>query len=212
MKSMPRIKICGITGLEDAFTAVDNGADALGFVFFAKSPRAVAPENARSIISSLPPFITTVGVFVDEDNDRIEQIISYTGLDAVQFHGTETPEKCKASRKVIKAIRVRDLSDLEPLKHYTSASAYLLDAYSPDSFGGTGQVFNWDIAVTAKNFGNIILAGGLTPDNIGDAVKFVRPYGVDVSSGVEGSTRGKKDPMKVKQFIEKARKAFQDHE
>ncbi|MDH4028799.1 MAG: N-(5'-phosphoribosyl)anthranilate isomerase, partial [Nitrospirota bacterium] len=87
---MPRIKICGITGLEDAFTAVDNGADALGFVFFAKSPRAVAPENARSIISSLPPFITTVGVFVDEDNDRIEQIISYTGLDAVQFHGTET--------------------------------------------------------------------------------------------------------------------------
>lgn len=208
---MPRIKICGITSVEDAFAAVDNGADALGFVFFAKSPRAIEPEKARSIISSLPPFITTVGVFVDEDNDRIEQIISYTGLDAVQFHGTEDPEKCKASRKVIKAIRVRELSDLEPLKHYKSVSAFLLDTYSQNTFGGTGQVFNWEIAVNAKNFGNIILAGGLTPENIEDAIRFVKPYGVDVSSGVEGSARGKKDHIKVKQFIDKARKAFQDY-
>ncbi|MDH4029184.1 MAG: phosphoribosylanthranilate isomerase, partial [Nitrospirota bacterium] len=123
----------------------------------------------------------------------------------------ETPEKCKASRKVIKAIRVRDLSDLEPLKHYSSASAFLLDTYSPETYGGTGQVFNWDIAVNAKSFGNIILAGGLTPENIEDAIRFVKPYGVDVSSGVEGSTRGKKDHLKVKQFIDKARKAFQDH-
>ena len=204
---MLRIKICGITNREDAFAAITCGADALGFVFYAKSPRSVTPETARSIISSLPPLVTTVGVFVDDDMETLENIISYAGLDIVQLHGVESPEYVNLSRKTIKAIRVKDLADLEILNQYKSAAAFLLDTYSPESIGGTGHVFNWEIAVEAKKLGRIILAGGLNPDNIEEAVKLVQPYAIDVASGVEGDIKGKKDHNKLRLFIERARKA-----
>lgn len=207
---MVRIKICGITNLEDAEAAVEFGADALGFVFYSKSPRAISPDNARSIISSLPPFINTVGVFVDEDKTSIEKIASYTGLNVIQLHGTEAPPACSLSRKVIKAIRVKELADLESLRNYSSVSAFLLDSYSPNSYGGTGQLFNWDIAVEAKRFGNIILAGGLNHTNIENAIRTVKPYGIDVATGVEGIKKGKKDLMKLKLFLEKAIKTSND--
>lgn len=204
---MLRIKICGITNTEDAFAAIACGADALGFVFYSKSPRSVKPETARSIISSLPPLVTTVGVFVNEDMETLENIVSYAGLDIIQLHGSEPPEYFRLSRRTIKAIRIKDLADLEPLNQYKLAAAFLLDTYSPESIGGTGHVFNWEIAVEAKKLGRIILAGGLTPDNIEEAVKLVQPYAIDVASGVEGDTKGKKDHSKLRLFIERARKA-----
>ncbi|MBI4843127.1 MAG: phosphoribosylanthranilate isomerase [Nitrospirae bacterium] len=203
---MVHVKICGITNRDDAEKAVEFGADALGFVFYKKSPRAITPDRAKSIIASLPPFISAVGVFVDEGTDRIEEIVSHTGIDTVQLHGSEPPEACSLSKKVIKAFRIRELSDLNSLKKYKSASAFLLDTYSPDTFGGTGQVFNWDIAVEAKKLGKIILAGGLNADNVEKAIVTVKPYGVDVSSGVEGNQKGKKDLDKLKSFIETAKK------
>jgi phosphoribosylanthranilate isomerase len=203
---MVKVKICGITNVEDALASVKHGADALGFVFYPKSPRSVEPETAKSIVKSLPPFVTSVGVFVDEARQKIEEIISYVGLDIIQLHGSEPPEHCNLHKKAIKAIRVKELPDLEILESYKSAYAFLLDTYSSESFGGTGQTFNWEIAVEAKKFGNIILAGGLTPDNIEQAIKVVTPYGVDVSSGVEGTIKGEKDHAKVKLFIERAKK------
>ncbi|MBM4129326.1 MAG: phosphoribosylanthranilate isomerase [Nitrospira sp.] len=202
-----RVKICGITNPDDAMGAVNFGADALGFVFFKGSPRFITPEEAASIIKNLPPFITTVGVFVNERPENIEHILSQTNIDVVQLHGDEPPETCSTLRRVIKAIRVRSLESLDPLKNYKDkVSAFLLDTFVPDTPGGTGQQFNWDIAVYAKQFGKIILAGGLTPDNVVEAVRRVRPYGVDVSSGVELEKR-KKDRKKMKLFIEKAKEA-----
>ena len=204
---MGRVKICGITNIEDAVAAAEYGADAIGFVFQPKSPRAITPETAKNIISALPPFITTIGVFVNEDKLEIERIIRYVGLNIVQLHGNEPPDACQLNRKVIKAIRVKDLTDLEPLKRY-NVSAFLLDTYSPHTMGGTGQIFNWDIAVEAKKFGRIILAGGLNHENIEEAIKWVRPYGIDVATGVESNKKGEKDHKKLKLFIEKAREAF----
>jgi phosphoribosylanthranilate isomerase len=204
-----RIKICGITNEEDALISIEYGADAIGFVFHQKSPRVVTPETTKSIISKIPPFITTVGVFVNEDRSKVEGIADDTGLDIIQLHGSEPPEACHMSKKVIKAIRVKELTDLEPLKRYP-VSAFLLDTYSPHAIGGTGQIFNWDIAVEAKKFGRIILAGGLTPDNVEEAVRWVQPYGIDVSSGVEGDRKGRKDRDKLKLFIETARNASKE--
>lgn len=204
---MGRVKICGITNIEDAVAAAEYGADAIGFVFQPKSPRAITPETAKNIVSALPPFITTIGVFVNEDKREIERITNYVGLNIVQLHGNEPPDACQLNRKVIKAIRVKDLTDLEPLKRY-NVSAFLLDTYSPHTMGGTGQIFNWDIAVEAKKFGRIILAGGLNHENIGEAIKWVRPYGIDVATGVESNKKGEKDHKKLKLFIEKARQAF----
>jgi phosphoribosylanthranilate isomerase len=202
-----RVKICGITNPEDAQAAVDFGADALGFVFFANSPRYITHDHASRIISNLPSFVTTVGVFVDEKPEQIEKIASWTGIDVIQLHGEEPPEMCYYSKRIIKAIRVKSLESLDPLFHYKErVSAFLLDTFAPDAFGGTGQIFNWDIAIEAKQFGRIVLAGGLTPDNVADAVTRVRPYAVDVSSGVE-SVKGKKDHQKMKIFIEKAKGA-----
>lgn len=200
---MVRVKICGITNIEDARAAAEFGADALGFVFYKGSPRYIPPDEARNIIKSLPPFITTVGVFVDEGADEIERVLRYASIDVAQLHGHEPPEACMIGRRVIKAIRVKELSDLEPLRHY-HVSAFLLDTYTPEYLGGTGQIFNWDIALDAKQFGRIILAGGLNVDNIEKAIRWVRPYAVDVSSGVE-EEKGKKDHRKMKLFIERAK-------
>lgn len=205
---MVRIKICGITNIEDARDAVECGADAIGFVFHKRSPRAVTPETVRMIIELLPPFISTVGVFVDENRSVIEEIMKVTSLDLIQLHGSEPPDACHLSRKVVKAIRVNDISDLRPMTKYR-VSAFLLDTFSPHEAGGTGRIFNWDIAVEAKNFGRIILAGGLTPHNVAEAIRSVQPYGIDVSTGVEGEMKGKKDRTKLRQFIETARNASQ---
>jgi len=202
---MVKVKICGITNLDDAMAAVNSGADALGFVFFKKSPRYISPSNAKKIIKKLPPFISSVGVFVNEKKETIEKIISQAGINIIQLHGDEPPSACNLSRPVIKAIRVKSIESLDIVSKYKDkVSAFLLDAYTPEVFGGTGQIFNWDIAVEARELGSVILAGGLTPENIEKAVRYVHPYAVDVSSGVEAE-KGKKDHKKIRLFIEKAK-------
>lgn len=201
---MIKIKICGITNLEDALVAIDAGADALGFVFHPRSPRHVFPEQAAAIIRHLPPFVQTVGLFVDETVETVNQTADQCGLDVVQLHGDESPAFCgSVRRRVIKAFRVKDVTSLDPMKEYR-VSAFLLDAWSPSAHGGTGQTFNWEVAACAAHSGRIILAGGLTSDNVADAIRQVRPYGVDVSSGVEASA-GKKDTDKVREFIRNAK-------
>lgn len=203
---MVRVKICGITNKEDARLAVEAGADALGFVFFRESPRYISHDKARAIIESVPAFVSTVGVFVNEPAWRVQEIMRITGLDVAQLHGDESPEECCKFRRAIKALRVAKINDIEHIGQY-NVSAFLLDTYSRDSYGGTGTVFNWDIALEAKRYGNIILAGGLTPDNVADAVRHVNPFAVDVSSGVEAD-KGIKDPEKLRQFISRARHAL----
>jgi len=200
---MVKVKICGITNPGDALAAVEYGADALGFVFYEKSPRYVTPQSVSKIISQLPPFVMTVGVFVNETETKINEIMHNTGLNMVQLHGDESREMCNIWPRVIKAFRMREFTDLERLRDF-NVSAYLLDAYDPNIPGGTGQVFNWDIALEANEFGKVILAGGLNPENIAKAVKRVLPYAVDVSSGVE-KEKGKKNMDKMKLFIEKAK-------
>jgi phosphoribosylanthranilate isomerase len=202
---MVRVKICGITNLEDARAAVDFGADALGFVFFKDSPRNISPKDAALIIGKLPSFVQTVGVVVDEGPANLERMIAESGVDVVQLHGHEAPENCRSSRRVIKGIRIKSLDSLAPLEKYQDVvSAFLLDAFAPDALGGTGRLFNWDIALYAKRFGKIILAGGLTPENVAEAVRYVAPYAVDVSSGIEAAKR-KKDHEKMRLFIEMAK-------
>ncbi|HIE43375.1 MAG TPA: phosphoribosylanthranilate isomerase [Candidatus Omnitrophica bacterium] len=201
---MVRIKICGITNREDALLASSLGSDALGFIF-AESERRVTPEDAREIIEELPPFIVKVGVFVNEEIERVEEIAEFLRLDVLQFHGDEPPSYTqKFKRRVIKSFRVRDGDSLKAISDY-KVSAYLLDTYSPGVYGGTGETFNWDLAIRAKEFGTIILAGGLNPDNVALAIQKVMPYAVDVSSGVESSP-GKKDPARLAAFIQKVRK------
>jgi phosphoribosylanthranilate isomerase len=202
---MVRVKICGITNLEDALEAMDAGADALGFVFHPASPRHIFPEEAAKIIRALPPFVQTVGLCVDAQAELVNDTADLCGLDLVQLHGDEPPEYCTMlRRRLIKAFRVKDISSLEPMHHYQTVAGFLLDAWSPDVYGGTGRTFNWEIASAAKQYGPIILAGGLTPANVAEAVSRVTPYGVDVSSGVE-VTPGKKDAEKVREFIRQAK-------
>lgn len=198
-----KIKICGITNLEDALFAANYGADAIGFIFYKGSPRYIEPNNAKEIVSYLPPFITTVGVFVNEDPEKMRQIMDYAGLDIIQLHGDELPETCKIWTRVIKAFRVSDLTDLKLLQTYRT-SANLLDTYSPDIFGGTGRTFNWDIAVEAKRYGPVILSGGLNVENVEKAIQWVKPYAIDVSSGIE-QYKGKKDLKKMREFIVRAK-------
>ena len=201
---MVRVKICGITSVEDALTAIAAGADALGFVFHEPSPRHVFPEQAAAIIRALPPFVQAVGLFVNADIDGVNDVADLCRLDLVQLHGDEAPEYCdRVERRVVKAFRVQDISSLEPMKRYRVAG-YLLDAYSPTVYGGTGLTFNWEVARVARQYGTVILAGGLTPENVGQAVQAAVPYAVDVSSGVEAEP-GKKDPDKVRQFIRAAK-------
>ena len=200
MASKVRIKICGITNLEDALLAVELGASALGFVFYPKSPRYIAPEAARRIIQHLPPFVTTVGVFVNEREEAILKVVGEAGLDLVQLHGEESPELCvRLFPKVIKALRVREVEDLKVIPAYQGKiRAVLLDTYVKGIPGGTGQTFNWDLARRAQKFGiPLVLAGGLRPENIKEALRTVRPFAVDVSSGVEAFP-GKKDPEKLR--------------
>jgi phosphoribosylanthranilate isomerase len=201
---MVRVKICGITNLEDALMAVEAGADALGFVFFQGSPRFISPEQAAAIIRRLPPFVQMVGLFVNEELTTVNMVADQCGLDLVQLHGEESPEYCTAvKRRVIKAFRVKDASTLDDIVNYRVA-ACLLDAWSPAAHGGTGTTFNWEIAARAATLHTVILAGGLTPENVDGAIVAVRPYAVDVSSGVE-SAPGKKDDGLVRRFIRSCR-------
>jgi phosphoribosylanthranilate isomerase len=203
---MIKIKICGITNCDDALAAAEAGADALGFNFFKKSPRYVEPSKAAEIIRQLPPFIVPVALFVNEREDKIRDIQFTTGIRVLQFQGDERPEFCERfSNRVIKVFQVKDKESLKSMAHY-HVNAYLLDSYKEGMRGGTGTTFDWHLAVVAKTFGRIILAGGLTPDNVAEAVKLVQPYGVDVASGVERE-KGVKDHAMIKKFITEVRKA-----
>jgi len=195
-----RVKICGMTRLEDVLLAVEGGADAVGFIFYKKSPRCVSAKTVKSIIAALPPFIETVGVFVNESVDRINRIADSCKLSAVQLHGNESPAFCKKiRRKVIKAVRVKSRDSFEGLASY-KVSAFLLDAFSNGQQGGTGETFDWRLVSEGKKYGPVILAGGLDPSNVAHAIQKVKPYGVDVCSGVEKSP-GIKDPSMLKEFI-----------
>jgi phosphoribosylanthranilate isomerase len=202
-----RVKICGITNLADALAAVAAGADVLGLNFYEGSPRHVSIKTAAEIANQLPPFVMRVGVFVNAPEEFILRAIGECGLSLLQFHGDEPPEFCaQFGLMTMKAFRIRDESSLAKLPTF-STDAYLLDAYSPEARGGTGEKFNWDLAIEAQKFGKpVFLAGGLTPGNVADAVRKVRPFGVDVASGVE-SAPGKKDAAKVRAFIQAVRSA-----
>lgn len=204
-----RVKICGLTRAEDALAAVRHGADAIGLVFYPPSPRAVTPEQAAAVIETLPPFVTVVALFVDEERERIQDILGRVRIDLLQFHGDESAERCSGfGRPWIKAVRMRDDVDLHAVRdQYKEAAALLLDAYQPGVPGGTGSRFDWD-RIPADLRHEIILAGGLEPGNVEQAVLNVRPYAVDVSGGVERS-KGIKDETKIADFIRGVRRV--DH-
>lgn len=203
-----RVKVCGITTVEDALNAISCGADALGFVFYAKSPRYITPLQAATIITKLPPFVSIVGLFVNESPSCIRTIIEQCGLDVVQLHGDETPDQCKYDGvKVIKALRIRSAQCLDGLKDYP-VSALLLDAWVDGVYGGTGKLGCWDLAAKAAQQFPVILAGGLNAENVAAAITAVCPYAVDVSSGVELSP-GRKDSQQVQTFIVNAKKLLE---
>lgn len=198
------VKICGITNLEDAQHAVRCKADAIGFNFYEGSERYITPANASDITARLPDFISKVGVFVLADAKYIQEVSTRVKLSAVQLTGNEGADDLIGyETSVIKVFRIKPDFDVEVMRNYV-VDAFLLDTHTEKGFGGTGKTFDWNIAVRAKEFGKIILSGGLNPDNIEDAVRFVQPYGVDVSSGVEIHP-GKKDPAKVRDFIARAK-------
>ncbi len=203
-----KVKICGITNADDARAAVDAGADALGFVFYEKSPRYILPAVAASIVAELPPLVIPVGVFVNHDLDTVRSIMMTCGLALAQLHGDENPSYCRElSRPTVKALRLKDRSSLLALAEYQGRGGvrgFVLDAYSQESYGGTGQTTDWILAADVAKTARILLAGGLTPDNVGEAIRTVQPYGVDVSSGVESSL-GKKDPAKISAFLHAVR-------
>ena len=196
---MVRVKICGIRRPEDAHAAVSAGASAIGLNFWRPGRRYVTPEVARAIARAIPPFVAKVGVFADEEADVIKKIADLCGLDLLQLHGTESPEFCLGfDRPVIKGIKMRDAGSLRQLERYRVA-AFLLDTHVPGEMGGTGRVFDWALAARAAGAGPVILSGGLTVDNVTDAIRAARPYAVDVASGVE--TDGAKDPEKIRAFV-----------
>jgi phosphoribosylanthranilate isomerase len=203
-----KIKICGITNLEDAEAAVAAGADALGFVFYANSPRCIEPAVAQRIIAQLPPFVLPVGVFVNHDQDTIRNVFDECGLAFAQLHGDETPTFCEAlGRPVLRTLRLRDRGSLLALAEYKGrmgVRGFVVDAFSTQAYGGTGQTVDWSLAREVSQAAPILLAGGLTPSNIQEAVRQVQPYGVDVSSGVEDSP-GKKDHEKIRAFTQTVR-------
>lgn len=211
-----RVKFCGITSVEDRDSAITTGADAIGIVFFKSSPRFVPLEKAEVIAKDLPPFVSAVGVFVNEDLGLIEECIERCNLNAVQIHGDEDIEYCLKFKslkfkgvKLIKGIRVKDWESLAAIEN-CPADAILLDAYKKGQYGGTGEDFDRSLAIIAKEYGkNIIISGGLNPDNVYKIIKEVKPYGVDVSSGIE-SLPGKKNIELMERFIEEVRLAEQE--
>jgi len=207
---MVRIKICGITNEKDALWAVNLGADYLGFNFYRNSPRKISPKLGAQIIGKLPSFTQPVGVFLNEEIKTVKRIAEKCRLNMVQLHGEETPEYCRELQaqsprvRIIKAFRIRDKENLEEMEQY-GVDYYLLDSYVPGIEGGTGEIFNWDLAVEAKQFGKpVFLAGGLTPENVVQAIEKVNPYGVDVASGVERTPR-RKDYGLMREFINRVR-------
>lgn len=192
-----RVKICGITRREDAWAAIDAGADALGFVFYAPSPRAVDVAQAQAIMKSLPPYVSKVGLFVNAAMTEVQQVITATTLDCLQFHGDETADDCEQfNLPYYKAIRVKPGVNLIQCElDFASASALLLDTFSEKAVGGTGQTFDWSL-IPPEMQKPLILAGGLNPDNVTQAMQQVRPYAVDVSGGVEAQ-KGIKSPEKI---------------
>lgn len=202
---MIKIKICGITNLDDALAAATLGADALGFIFYKKSPRYIEPEKAAEIISQLPPIIMPVGLFVNEREEKIREVQALTCIQTIQLHGDESPEFCQRfGARVIKAFQIKDKESVKHMAQY-HVGAFLLDSYRDGQRGGTGTTFDWHLAVVAKTFGRVILAGGLTPENAAEAAKLVQPYGVDVAGGVERE-KGIKDHAKLKKFITEVRR------
>lgn len=197
-----RSKICGITRVEDALAAVEAGADAIGLVFYAKSPRAVDIEQAKAIVAALPPFVTSVGLFVDMPRETLQALLREVPLDLLQFHGDESPADCEGfARPYIKALRVRADQDVaRMMAPYSGACGILLDTFVEGVPGGTGAAFDWSL-VPREACKPIILAGGLTPDNVAQAIAQVRPYAVDVSGGVEAA-KGIKDAGKIKAFLQ----------
>lgn len=202
-----QVKICGITNLEDALTAVESGADALGFILAPESPRAVSMETVAKIIAKLPPFVMTVAVLTSGNIEDVQAVVEGCGVDRIQFHGDFPPGTIQAyALRAIQVIRVKDATSLEGLNPLP-ARAYLLDTYDDAVAGGSGKTFNWDMALAAKRLGKIILAGGLGPENVREAIRRAQPHGVDVSSGVE-SAPGKKDAHKLSTFIRSAKEAY----
>ena len=199
---MTQIKICGITNIEDACFAAASGADAIGFIFHAPSPRYVTPETVKKIIEELPDAITTVGVFVNMDSEEVKRIMTLCRLDMVQLHGAESSDFCAQfpREQVIKAIALRSEDDLAHLREY-AIKAMLVDAFDPQRLGGTGQRADWALAARVKELHPLILAGGLSLANIQEAIEAIAPDAVDINSGVE-SAPGRKDHIKVKEIIE----------
>ena len=202
------VKICGITSEADALAAAEAGADAIGLMFYEGSPRHVTLEQAKAISTALPQHVMRVGVFVNAEEAFVHQALTECMLNILQFHGDETPEECsRYPVMTLKAFRVQGEETLAQLEAYPSAG-YLLDAYVKDALGGTGATFNWDLAVRAQKFGKpIFLAGGLTPENVAEAVRKVQPFGVDVSSGVEIEP-GRKDAEQMRTFVAAAKGAL----
>lgn len=207
---MVRVKVCGMTNLEDALVAVAAGADALGFNFWPRSARYVEPSRAAEIIQRLPPFVTPVGVFVNEARSKLVRLALATGVRAVQLHGEESPEEANAAARsglmVLKALRVGRAFRPRELRRYSDAEAFLLDADVKGQRGGTGKRFDWRVARQARRYGRIFLAGGLTLDNVAVAIDQAQPYGVDVCSGVEKKP-GWKDHDRLRAFIRRAKEA-----
>ncbi len=203
-----KIKICGITNAEDAKAAVEAGADALGFVFHAASPRCIVPDVARAIIAQLPPFVLAVGVFVNEEVKVVRDLMDTCGLTLAQLHGDESAGYCESlGRPVLRAIRLKDRGSLLALAEYQGRArvrGFVIDAYSESAFGGTGRVADWALAREAAAAAPVLLAGGLTAQNVGEGIRTVRPYGVDVSGGVEVSP-GRKDHARLRDFVRAVR-------
>ena len=208
---MVRVKICGITNVEDALLACELGADAIGLNFYDKSPRCITPFSASKIIGKLPPFVAPIGIFVNWDAAPVTSLAKALALSAAQLHGDEPPKLVSEIAKkvsVIKALHVGRGSTLPALAKYRGATAFLLDAPHSGQYGGTGHTADWSLALTAAKSHRILLAGGLTPENVAEAILAVHPYSVDVTSGVEAKP-GKKDPAKLRAFFEAVARANQ---
>ena len=212
METRTRIKVCGMTDLAEAEAIAALGVDALGFIFVRSSPRLIEVEKARAIINSLPPFLNAVGVFMDEEIERVNHIARFCGLTMIQLHGNESPDYCRAmTRPVLKAFRVQEeaLPDFAPYRG--AVKGFLLDTYRKGQAGGTGETFNWDLVSRLALPGPLILAGGLTPNNVGAAIRQTRPFAVDVNSGVETSP-GRKDLAQVRRLFAEIRQSDSTHE